>query len=294
MLSILIPTYNYDLSELLANLNSQIESVDEAVQVLICDDASPDKQLAGNNQKLANQLGFEYKKNTNNLGRTATRDLLAKTAQYEWLLFLDADVLPVKENYLSIYVENLSDEADVIAGGIAYSKEKPGKVDQRLRWYYGHKKEVKSAAERRLQPHIVVSANLLVRKTIFSKCNPAHDKGYGLDNIFSECLKMCDARVKHLDNPVFHLGLESNQAFVQKSLESIDNTLRSELKGEIEPGSRPIQRAYLRLKKFGMLPLFKLFAAITARKAKNNLRAKNPSIFWFDIYRLHYYITNKK
>ena len=228
------------------------------------------------------------------MGRTATRNYLAENANYDCLLFLDADVLPVHSDFVKKYLAALSEGTDVICGGIAYMAEKPDNTDQMLRWKYGHKKEMKSVAQRRQNPFTVVSANLLVTKTIFKNCNPKDNSSYGLDNIFSDCLKAQNATVEHIDNPVYHLGLESNQAFVKKSIQSIDTTILAEAEGSIESNSRPIQKAYIKLKKWGAIPFFKVFTKLFKSKLESNLKAANPSIFWFDIYRLNYYLSKKR
>ena len=148
MLSILVPTYNYDLSDLLTELKAQLESVETTLEVLICDDASSNAQVAAKNEQLARQFDFEYLVNESNLGRTTTRNKLAEAAKYEWLMFLDADVLPVKTDFVKLYLATLSQPCHVIAGGIAYTQSPPTDTKQRLRWNYGHKKEVKSVSQR--------------------------------------------------------------------------------------------------------------------------------------------------
>jgi len=293
MLSILIPTYNYSVTELLLRLKEQIMRLKQPVEVLVCDDASTNSLIAFKNKKQADALGFSYLQNSVNLGRTATRDVLANQAINEWLLFLDADVLPKNETFLKEYLAQIASQYSVIFGGIAYAAQKPPK-DQLLRWTYGKKRETKSVTQRNLNPHFIISQNLCITKTMFLACNTQKQNGYGLDNLFSNNLKHEKASVLHIDNPVIHLGLETSVNFISKSLDGINTTVALEAKGAIESDLRPIQRVYLRLKKNKMLSLFTVFATLGSGLIKKNLASKHPSLLLFDIYRLQHLIKLKK
>ena len=60
--------------------------------------------VASENKKINALDHCSFLENEKNIGRTATRNILAKKAKYDWLLFLDADVIPLNENYIaSIY-----------------------------------------------------------------------------------------------------------------------------------------------------------------------------------------------
>mgnify|MGYP000232582310 CR=1 FL=1 len=64
-------------------------------EILVLDDASTDKQCSSENKKINALDHCSYLENEKNIGRTATRNILAKKAKYDWLLFLDADVIPL-------------------------------------------------------------------------------------------------------------------------------------------------------------------------------------------------------
>jgi len=86
MLSILIPTYNYNVYPLVETIEKQVLKANIIFELICLDDGSF-SILNENNQKinaLANCKFIEAKKNN---GRTATRQLLAEQAQYNWLLF---------------------------------------------------------------------------------------------------------------------------------------------------------------------------------------------------------------
>ncbi|OED46078.1 hypothetical protein AB832_01070 [Flavobacteriaceae bacterium (ex Bugula neritina AB1)] len=152
MLSILIPVYNYDITDLVANLIDQLRNLTCPYEIIILDDFSTSAQFIEKNKKIAQFSHCAFFENTSNLGRTATRLSLAKKAKFNWLLFLDADVTPLNNNFIEILLMHISTEVDFIFGGIHYKSQKP-KSDAILRWLYGHKKEKKNITFRNQNPY---------------------------------------------------------------------------------------------------------------------------------------------
>lgn len=293
MLSILIPTYNYNIYNLVKTLSEQSFEQNIPFEIIVLDDSSTDTEIISINQNIENFENCRLIKNEKNLGRTATRHRLSDFAIYENLLFLDADVIPEKmqfiENYLSEIKKN---ETEVIFGGIVYSKEKPEK-EKMLRWKYGRKREAKSVSERKKDPYFIISQNLLVKKSVFIKCNTLTENYYGLDNFFSNQLKKIGAQVEHIHNPVIHLGLENNITFLKKALAAIETTVILEKKGLVDNNMRPIQKSFLKLQKYHLKNSFSFIVSKFKHKMERNFNSENPSLFWFDLYRLNYYIQLK-
>ena len=98
MLSILIPTYNTDITALVTSLLDQTRESGVVYELIFCDDASSLYQEQ--NSALTAQPNVCALINKTNLGRTATRSKLAKNAKYDWLLFLDADVLIENKQFI--------------------------------------------------------------------------------------------------------------------------------------------------------------------------------------------------
>ncbi|MEO8934166.1 MAG: glycosyltransferase, partial [Xanthomarina sp.] len=139
MLSILIPTYHYNAYPLAKELEKQALQADIVFELICVDDGSF-SELNTENQKinsLTNCLFIEAKKN---IGRTATRKFLAEQAQYNWLLFLDADVLPKNQDFLSKYLSQITPDSEVVLGGFAY-KESSYSKNKSLRYNFGKKRE---------------------------------------------------------------------------------------------------------------------------------------------------------
>mgnify|MGYP001565191781 FL=1 len=141
MLSILIPTYNYDVEALVTELHAQSAACDINFEILCYDDGSTNLELIAKNNSINQLKHATYKVLDSNIGRSAIRNLLAKDANYDLLLFLDADVIPVKNDFISKYTTAFTPSTQLIFGGVNYQDKKPNK-EQMLRWAFGRKREV--------------------------------------------------------------------------------------------------------------------------------------------------------
>ena len=293
MLSILIPTYNYNTLLLVKILQQQAIESKVVFEILVLDDASTDKQCSAENKKINALDHCSYLENEKNIGRTATRNILAKKAKYDWLLFLDADVIPLNEDYIVAYTKELKNKHDVISGGIVYKDQRP-EHKQLLRWVYGHKKESKSTQIRKKNPYDIISQNVLIQKKMFEKANVLEANMYGLDIFFSFKLKEFKATILHIENPTIHLGLESTAVFIEKSLGGIQTTFTLEKNKKIDTTARPLQRRYNQLNSIGLTAIFIFVCNRFEKQIIANLKSKHPSIILFDLYKLCFYCKLKK
>ena len=142
MLSLLIPTYNYNVQPLVLELQKQAEALGIAYEIIVFDDASNEKQniISDFNQFI------HFENNDTNLGRTQTRLKLALKAKFDNLLFLDADVLPEQNNFLATYLPFFASTYSVVCGGCSY-EDRSNNATQILRWKYGKEREEKKASE---------------------------------------------------------------------------------------------------------------------------------------------------
>jgi hypothetical protein len=101
-------------------------------------------------------------------------------------------------------------------------------------------------------------------------------------------------KVGHIDNPVFHLGLEDSEDYLLKAREAVKNIVRMEGQGKLSDDFTSLQRAYKKARMLGMLPLLRWTVKISANKIRSNLLSKNPALFCFDIFRLSCYAELKK
>lgn len=294
MLSILIPVYNYNVLPLASELIKQCNSYGITFEIIFLDDAS--QKFVIENERINLFENASYSILEKNIGRSAIRNLLAEKAVYENLLFLDADTFPAHADFLSVYISQISNTQKIVYGGILYESSKPAKKEL-LRWIYGKEREALSVSERIKNPHLsFLTLNFLIKKNIFSKVrfnenipNLRHE-----DTLFSFELKQNQIEVLHIDNPVFHLGLEDSKTFLQKSEEAVlglKNLIDSNL---ISPDYVKLAHYFQLIKKYHLVSLtafgFKIFKPLF----KKQLLSAKPSLFLFDIYRLGYYCIIKK
>ena len=289
MLSILIPTYNYDVFPLVENLQKQAIKANITFEVLVFDDAS---QNHFNNSKINELNNCSFTILHQNIGRSAIRNLLAKTAKYEWLLFLDADVLPVTDTFITVYTEQIKSSNFVFfSGGIAYKNDKPSK-DNMLRWKYGHHREAISFEQRLNGEPYYTIVNSLFHKSVFDKVQfDEKIKLYGYEDVMFITDALQYFQVGVVDNPVFHLDNTSSSEFLDKTKSALTNLHFLISTKQIDVQRIKIARVYMNLKKyklhFFMGAVYKAFHKLMERQLKGG----NPSLFLFDIYRLGYLST---
>lgn len=289
MLSILIPVYNYNVFTLVETLYHQALKSNIDFEIICLDDAS--EYFLLENQPINQFENSTYSVLEKNIGRSAIRNLLAQKATYENLLFLDADTIPVHHNFLHNYISQIDNIEKVVYGGILYENKKPSS-QQLLRWFYGTKREALSTFDRNKNPYIsFLTLNFLIKKSIFSKVkfnekipNLRHE-----DTLFSYELMQNKIEVVHIENPVYHLGIENSETFLRKSEESVIG-LKNLVDSNLIPSDYVKLSYYFKIiKKYHLRsPVvfgFKILKPLFTKQLLSN----HPSLFVFDLYRLGYY-----
>ena len=221
MLSICIPVYNYDARPLVRELSRQAASVAEAIEILVYDDGSDvaTRTLHGELDQLAE---VRYREMPENIGRSAIRNRMAEDARGDRLLMLDVDCWP-GENFLATYLEHA--DSPVVVGGTCYACDPPANPRHYLHWHYGRRRESKAPA-RRAQPSFQ-SSNFLVQRSIMLAHPFPKLTGYGHeDTLWGQLLVPANVPVRYIDNPVTHLGLETDTEFLSKQKEAIESLKR--------------------------------------------------------------------
>ena len=293
MLSILIPTYNYSILQLVQNIHQQC-IVSSIVFEIICLDDHSNFDFQLENQKINELAHCFYFKNETNLGRTRTRQILAEKAKFNWVLFLDADVIPETENFIKNYISSVNETNTIIFGGYKYEKKQP-ESSKILRYKYGKEREEKSAEFRSKKPYqYVFSGNMLIQKKLFLELNYTEkEKFYGMDIYFAYQLFSRKIAIHHIDNAIFHCGLESNNIFFEKSLQSVVSRKRFLVDKVYIEQLNPLLAHYKKIKKYRLVPFIKFIFNISEQFLKRNILSKNPSLFYFDLYRLGYICSVK-
>ena len=99
-LSILIPNYNNVCVGLVTVLQRQVEALGISYEIIVADDASPEKEKIGENEAINALPHCRYMVKETNTGSAATRNFLGKESQYHWLLFLDCDITIPDDHFL--------------------------------------------------------------------------------------------------------------------------------------------------------------------------------------------------
>lgn len=289
MLSVLIPTYNYNILPLVKELIAQLDREQYAYEILVLDDASPHRDLTEKNKRADRLKNCSYFIADNNRGRAATRQSLAEKASFKWLLFLDCDVMPRRNDFISRYdVENRKQE-EVVYGGVSYPSSQAD-PERSLHWKYGREREVKEAAVRGKRPFFIFLQNLLIKKNIFFSCNKyLNESIYGLDLQCSYNLKKISARIRHIDNPVVHHRIELNDQYLERMKATARTIGELQRNGYIPPDFTRVQRTYQKLKKTRSVTVFQKSMELQLKSIEKKLTSGDPSLFLLDLYRLYHF-----
>lgn len=286
MLSILIPTYNYNIYPLVVSIFEQCERYQIVFEIICYDDGSDKFQLENNQINALNNSKYIVLKK--NIGRSAIRNKLAQDATFEHLLFLDADTMPVNHFFIKYYCKYIDQTPKIVYGGIKYQEEKP-KKDELLRWVYGKEREALGVESRNKNTYLsFLTLNFLIHKSIFKRVkfneeipNLRHE-----DTLFSYNLKQKNIQIEHIDNPVYHLGLEDSIVFLKKSEEALFG-LKYLLDAKLlDYRYLKITTVYQNIKSNRLINVMKIIFKITNLILKRQLLGKKPNLILFDFYRL--------
>ncbi|WP_395057849.1 glycosyltransferase family 2 protein [Flavobacterium sp.] len=296
MLSILIPTYNYETTTLVKELNKQAILEDIEFEIIVGDDKSTDLEIIKNNQEINSIQRCSYYVNIENLGRACNRNELVKKAKFEWILFLDCDVLPKDSNFIHNYIHCLkSNKERIYFGGLIYDLKKP-KHDEMLRWIYGHKRESVILEKRKLKPYeTTLTSNIFIKKEVLITY-PFHAeiKNYGFEDlVFILELRKNKIAINHIDNSVYHLNLEKSIIFIEKFESSLRNLKHLTDSKIIKPKDARFSKLYNKLNKFKLTIFLSSSFKFLKPYYLKNLTSQNPSIYIFNLYRLSYFCEIK-
>ena len=173
-------------------------------------------------------------------------------------------------------------------GGTAYTEEQKS-PETLLRWKYGIKREMIRAEERNKSPYDSLTANnLCIGKEVFlNTCFDESITQYGHeDTLFGIALKKAGNSLLHIDNPVVHLGLESNGRFTEKTFTGVQTLAKLYATGKVSHNDVRLLRFYFNLKYKGLGLLLDVAGDFLSASAKRNLLSENPKLTSLDIYKL--------
>ena len=182
MLSVLIPTYNYNAFTLVKELHKQLQKSNVLFEIICMDDGSK-SELNKYNEEINALAHAKFIALKENIGRSA-----------------------------------------VLCGGIKYIETDENK--KLLRYKYGvNYEEIKFEKRKEQAYKFFFTSNFLIFKDVFKRVQFEEKlKKYGKEDLlFSLNLKAKNYKVVHLENEVYHLGLDDDVAFVLKTKQAMEN-----------------------------------------------------------------------
>lgn len=228
-ISVCIPTWKDAANALLSMLSDMPASL--PYEVLIYDDGSADPALTSKIEHCLKVMSVPATLITAKLnrGRSHARNRLTHHARAEWILLLDADMLPDEQDFLQNYCQYIGADSTpaLIAGGFTL-KQVTASENQLLHAAQSKKSECLSAAERSENPGLhVFTSNILVHREILDRVY--FDEGYvgwGWEDVDWGLRVARQYSVKHIDNTATHLGLDDAAILIRKYQNSSANFAR--------------------------------------------------------------------
>ena len=288
MLSILIPTKDYDCHILVEELHRQGESLGLPYEIIIGEDGTAEENLRLNTMADSLTHCRRIIKKTN-IGRAAIRNLLARESRYPNLIFIDCDAVVEKDDFLRLYADALKDY-DVVCGALYHANEQPND-ECSLRYRYEKEADKqRDAVTRSKAPYDKFTTfNFAIKKDIFTSIlfNESITR-YGYeDALFGKELKRRGIPIGHIDNKLLHCGLESNAVFLAKSEQALATLLTIEDRME----STPLLAALRKMRALHLENIFMIYWNLRKKSLRRNLLGRKPSLLKFKIYKLGYYIS---
>jgi glycosyltransferase involved in cell wall biosynthesis len=281
-LSICIASFGDDIGALLHALDSGRRDLSKDWTVeIIAGDQHPEP--AADAKQWETQYGLRYLHHPNGLGRSNNRNTIAKASSGNFLLFLDADALPVHpDRFLLAYCTALN-EVEVVVGGTAYQLSRSS-----LRHIIGQRKEAIPANRRAENPYANFSAfNFGISRATFLQ-HPFDEslKQYGHeDTLFGQELRYACKTITHIENPAYHLDGDSDAEFLDKTELAVDNLVGLIQAGKIDEEVR-LFAVYRKLQRTRIIHLVRLLSTLFAASIRALLIGGVRSVMLFDFYKL--------
>lgn len=284
MLSILIPTYNYNITRLVTDLHQQ--AIDSYVdfEIIVMEDGST--LYVEENKVVAD---FEFCRHiilVNNIGRSAIRNKLADEANYGHLLFMDCDAEVCSEHFVEKYISFCKEEC-VVIGGTAYDTNEHNSAYS-LRLKYGREREARTAIER--DKNNFATFNFLISTSIFNRVRfDEKIRGYGHeDMLFGHQIHQLGHEFIQIENPLIHKGLDDNLTFLKKTEEGTRNLFLLSQTGRYPflIDESKLLHTFIRIKKLKTTCLFALKFDLLKSYLVKQLCSESPSLLLYDLYKI--------
>lgn len=258
-LSVLTPFYRYDPSAMLKRFGAAPADV----EFVLLDDGSASATLVADVVSAAQATGVPARiiVSAENLGRARARNRLIAEAKGDCVLFLDADMLPDTQAFLSIWLGIIATQAPRAAFGglsLAHAQRSPETALHHALFGGSDCQPARQRARRAAQA--TASSNLLVERA-FLLAHPFDDHftGWGFEDTDWALDVARHEEIMHVDNPATHAGLDDVATLMRKSAEAGPNF------------GRLARKHPLQVKRFAAHRIARALRATPARKAQQRL-----------------------
>lgn len=285
MISVLIPNYNFDCLQLVRDLHEQLVQSGVPFEIIVVEDGSI--KCLESNRRMTGLSCVRHIERKENVGRFKIRALLPGLAKYPYLLCMDSDARVVRSDYIEKYLGFVRrGEKVVVVGGKTESEEGMPSPEYSLRFTYERERENRSDKKKGFS-----TFNYMVPAEVLAKV-PFEDGKllpYGHeDTLLGVYFKRLGVPVVYIDNPLVHIGLDTNASMLEKSVLANVNLLRlynSARYPELPQESR-LLACYLKVNRLKMAPLLRFAFKWSEKAVLKNLNSLHPSMLLFDFYRL--------
>ncbi len=225
-LSVLTPFHKHDPSALLV----AFANAPAGVEFVLLDDGSGSAALLANVVAAASTMGAPARIIVSgpNLGRAMGRNRLIAEARGEYVLFLDADMMPDDPTFLAIWLGVITTQAPQVAfGGLSLTRAERTPETALHYALFGHSDCSRAQVRARRGAQAAASANLLIERAFLLE-HPFDDgfTGWGFEDVDWALNAARFTEVLHVDNPATHVGLDDVSTLLRKSTEAGANFAR--------------------------------------------------------------------
>ncbi len=281
MLSILIPTYNFDCTALVKTLATQCEQADLVFEILVGNDAST--QCLDALTAMSRMEHVEVLSAANNMGRSKMRNLLADKAAYNTLLFIDCDAdASGNPAYIRQYLPYIGTPCCVVGG--TQTHPSLNSVETRLNYTYDLLRETQNSPKGHF-----TTFQFLLDKALFNKVRFDETiSSYGFEDSFFGYEIAQLSPIQYINNPLVHTGMRTNAAYLAK-IDELCTTLVQLYHSDKQTTLLKVSKLARYLHTLHRLKLHKVFACLFQafeKRIVKNLCSPTPYLRNLDLYKL--------
>lgn len=270
-ISICVPAYRHDVSALLQAIADCGSS--RLAEVIIHDDGSGDPEML---ERMISRASYTLAAiriiaAPLNRGRSAARNAAMRHARADWILLLDADMMPQDARFIERYLDAIDQagKPGLIVGGYSLDCEEGDKTFALHRWQSEASECVGADIRSQAPGRYVFSSNVLLHRLVLEAA-PFDESfaGWGWEDTDWGLRAQRWFPIHHIDNTAIHLGLDTDEALMGKYAKSGKNFALVTKRHPLEAAKMPLFRM---AKRFKRLPFRKTLIRFTSAIARMRL-----------------------